>query len=162
MNGSERERAERFRTVVEPEVGFLYRVAHALEHNAADAEDLAQEALLRAYRGLDSFDGDNVRGWLVTIVRNAQRNAHRRVRPEAVDPDFVAATVDPVDRDPALLAERSDVDRVVRDAVNALDPVYRDTISLVDVDGLTYAEAAQVLGIDQATLYRKRKKLGLE
>ena len=149
--------------LVEPEVGFLYRVANALEHNRADAEDLVQETLLRAYRSLDGFDGANVRGWLVTILKNTQRNQHRRTRPEAVDPEVAAATVDPVDRDPALLAERSDVERTVLAAIEDLDPTYRDTVLLVDVDGLTYAEAADVLGVPLGTimsrLHRGRRQI---
>ncbi len=163
MSSSAASRTERFRTLVEPEVGLLYRVAHALERNAPDAEDLVQETMLRAYRSLDTFDGVNVRGWLVTILRNAQRNLHRRARPEAVDPEIAAATVDPVDRDPALLAERSDVERTVLAAVDELDPVYRDTVALVDVDGLTYAEAAEVLGVPVGTimsrLHRGRRQI---
>ena len=64
-----------------PEIDVLYRVALSLTHNAADAEDVVQETLMRAYRSIERFDGRHARAWLLTILRNANINRSRRRRP---------------------------------------------------------------------------------
>lgn len=71
-----------FNRLVLPEVDVMWRVALSLTRNRADAEDLVQESLLRAYRAIDTFDGRYPRAWLLTILRNTERNRHRRRRPE--------------------------------------------------------------------------------
>lgn len=64
-----------------PELDLLLRVALALTRNHADAEDLVQDTLLRAYRSIDRFDGQHPRAWLLTILRRAHINRNRRQRP---------------------------------------------------------------------------------
>lgn len=77
-----------FADYVLPEVDTLYRAALSLTRNHADAEDLVQDTLLRAYRSIDRFDGRHPRAWLLTILRNAHINRQRRPRPELLhDPD---------------------------------------------------------------------------
>ena len=74
--------------MVLPEVDVMWRVAMSLTRNRANAEDLVQESLLRAYKAIDSFDGRYPRAWLLTILRNTERNRHRRRRPELLsDPE---------------------------------------------------------------------------
>ncbi|MGH9268240.1 MAG: sigma factor, partial [Acidimicrobiales bacterium] len=74
---------------VVPEIEVLLRVARTIVSRPADAEDLVQETLLRAYRGIKSFDGRHPRAWLLTIMRNAHVNSVRRRRPELLDdPDL--------------------------------------------------------------------------
>ncbi|MGH4024005.1 MAG: sigma factor, partial [Pseudonocardiaceae bacterium] len=67
-------RHKAFAEYVLPEVDVLYRVACALTSQPADAEDLVQETLLRAFRFIDRFDGQHPRAWLLTILRNAEHN----------------------------------------------------------------------------------------
>lgn len=84
-----------FDAVVLPELDVLFRVARSLTHTGADAEDLVQETLLRAYRSMGTFDGRHARAWLLTILRNAERNRHRRQRPALLaDGDAMAAEID--------------------------------------------------------------------
>ena len=67
-----------FNRLVLPEVDVMWRVAMTLTRNRADAEDLVQESLLRAYKAIEGFDGRYPRAWLLTILRNTERNRHRR------------------------------------------------------------------------------------
>ena len=69
---------EAFRLFVEPEIPVLLRVARSLTGGSADAEDLVQETLIKAYGALDNFDGANPRAWLLTILRNAAHNVWRK------------------------------------------------------------------------------------
>lgn len=142
---------------VEPEIEVLLRVARTVTGSWADAEDLVQDTLVRAYRGIGGFDGAHPRAWLLTILRNTNANSHRRQRPDLLDADgelerhrpaFGAAV--------APSPERIITDRVLGDdlqcAVDALDDRFRIVLLLVDVDDLAYAEAADVLGIPVGTV----------
>src|SRR5919204_17709 len=81
-------RRQAFATYVLPEVEVLLRVALTLTAQPADAEDLVQDTLLRAYGAVDRFDGRHPRAWLLTIMRRAEINRHRRRRPQLLaDPD---------------------------------------------------------------------------
>ncbi len=77
--------AERFRHDVTPELAVLLRVAGRLTGNPQDAEDVVQEPLIRADRAIDRFDGRHPRAWLLTILRNASHNLHRKTRPQLAD-----------------------------------------------------------------------------
>lgn len=156
---------EIFNRLVLPEVDVMWRVAMSLTRNRADAEDLVQESLLRAYRAIDGFDGRYPRAWLLTILRNTERNRHRRRRPELLsDPDIAeergpATEPDDVER----RAEESEFDAAVSAALEELPENFRGVIELVDIDGLTYQEAADVLEIPLGTvmsrLHRARRRI---
>ena len=75
----------RFDRFVVPEIEVMLRVARSLTASAAEAEDLVQDSLLRAFRSIDTFDGRHPRAWLLTIVRNTNINRNRRQRPVLVD-----------------------------------------------------------------------------
>ncbi len=148
-----------------PEIEVLLRVAHSLTRNHAEAEDLVQDTLLRAYRGIDGFDGRHARAWLLTILRNTHINRNRRRRPELLrDPDaaddrMIALAAD--ERTDSFVDDEVDVE-IVR-ALDALDAPFRSVIDLVDIDGLTYAEAAEVLDVPIGTvmsrLHRARSRI---
>ena len=72
--------ARSFDAFVGPHLPVLLRVAGSLCRNPHDAEDLVQDTLIRAFKGLDGFDGTYPRAWLLTIMRNANINRHRRQR----------------------------------------------------------------------------------
>lgn len=155
-----------FATYVLPEVDVLLRVAHTLVPRSADAEDLVQDTLLRAYKSIDSFDGRHPRAWLLTIMRNAQINRTRRRRPELLDDP--EATLDRTsDRNADVTAESIVVDEMFDSAVvSALDALprrFRQVVELVDIDELTYAEAAEVIGVPVGTvmsrLHRARARV---
>lgn len=154
-----------FNRLVLPEVDVMWRVAMSLTRNRADAEDLVQESLLRAYKAIDGFDGRYPRAWLLTILRNTERNRHRRRRPELLsDPDMVEergprTEADEVER----RVEDHDFDEAVTRALQELPENFRRVIELVDVDGLTYQEAADVLDVPLGTvmsrLHRARRRI---
>lgn len=154
-----------FETYVLPEIEVLLRVANSLTRNHAEAEDLVQDSLIRAYRGISRFDGRHPRAWLLTILRNTHINRNRRRRPELLrDPD--AATDRLVS---AASDERTDagvddeIDAEIIRALDSLDEPFRRVVELVDIDGLTYAEAAEVLDVPVGTvmsrLHRARSRI---
>jgi RNA polymerase sigma-70 factor (ECF subfamily) len=154
-----------FETYVLPEIEVLLRVANSLTRNHAEAEDLVQDALIRAYRGIGGFDGRHPRAWLLTILRNTHINRNRRRRPELLrDPDaatdrMISAASD--ERTDAGVDNEIDVE-IIR-ALDSLDEPFRRVVELVDIDGLSYAEAAEVLDVPVGTvmsrLHRARSRI---
>ena len=148
-----------------PEVEVLLRVAHSLTRNHAEAEDLVQDTLLRAYRGIATFDGQYPRAWLLTILRNTHINRNRRRRPELLrDPDTTFDRLAAMASDERTDAAVDDeLDTEIAQALGALDEPFRRVVELVDIDGLTYAEAASVLGVPEGTvmsrLHRARSRI---
>ena len=156
-----------FGQYVVPEIDVLLRVAHTLVPRPADAEDLVQDTLLRAYRSIESFDGRHPRAWLLTIMRHAQINRTRRRRPELLDDLDAAFTLlgdeDEQRNSPEAIVVGASFDAVVLDALDALPDRFRKVVELVDVDGLTYNEAAQAIGVPVGTvmsrLHRARTRI---
>ena len=166
-------RRRAFAEVVEPEIEVMLRVARSITGSAADAEDVVQESLVRAFRAIDRFDGRHPRAWLLTIVRNTNANMHRRRRPVAVDdwelihasrPAFGAAESPGAEE--LYVVEK--LDGALGAAVAGLNPKFRSALVLVDVHDLSYAQAAAVLGVPVGTVMsrlsrardRVRKTLG--
>lgn len=163
----DRDRVAAFEQHVLPYLDVLLRVALALTRNYADAEDLVQDTLLRAYRSIDRFDGQYPRAWLLTILRRAHINQNRRRRPTLLaDQDAtlrqLAATSDGWD-DPERLVVDNKFDGAVAEAFYALPASFRQVVELVDISGLSYREAATVLSIPVGTvmsrLHRARAKM---
>ncbi len=156
-----------FDRYVVPEIEILYRVARSITRNPTDAEDLVQDTMLRAYRAVGRFDGRHPRAWLLTILRNAQINRVRRKRPELLrDPDAAMerlADADSDDLGPEALVVESEYDAGVQEAVDALPDKFRSVVELVDIQGLAYAEAAEILGVPTGTvmsrLHRARTRI---
>ncbi|MGI8425802.1 MAG: RNA polymerase sigma factor [Actinomycetota bacterium] len=160
-----REAVERF---VVPEIGLLYRVAFGLTRNQADAEDLVQDTLLRAFRGIDGFDGKYPRAWLLKILRNTHINRARKRKPELLLPgDEMVSVTDAsgnASEDSTQLAALNNAfGAEVASAFKALPDKFRSVVELVDVDGLSYQDAAAFLSIPQGTvmsrLHRGRARL---
>jgi RNA polymerase sigma-70 factor (ECF subfamily) len=159
-------RGQAFAAYVLPEVEVLLRVAMTLTAQPADAEDLVQDTLLRAYRAVDRFDGRHPRAWLLTIMRRAEINRHRRRRPHLLDDpdadlDRLSSTGAGGSAEEIVVGEA--FDEVVDEALCALPDKHRQVVQLVDVDGLTYAEAARLLDVPEGTvmsrLHRARKRI---
>jgi RNA polymerase sigma-70 factor (ECF subfamily) len=157
-----------FEHYVLPEVEVMLRVARSLTRNRADAEDLVQDTLIRAFKAIDRFDGRHPRAWLLTILRNTHINRNRRRRPELLrDPDtqldrLAQSPADDEASRPDRFVDRQ-FDAAVEQALQALTAPFGEVIELVDIDGLSYAEAAEALGIPVGTvmsrLHRARKKI---
>jgi RNA polymerase sigma-70 factor (ECF subfamily) len=152
-----------FERWVLPELPTMYRVALAITGDRAEAEDVVQDSLLRAYRALDRFDGTRPRAWLLTIVRNTHINRNRRRRPMLLgDPDDINR------RAPSAPGADAQViaavfDSRVEAALQALPADQRSVIQLVDVAALSYQQAADALGVPVGTvmsrLHRGRKRI---
>lgn len=146
-----------FRTYVEPEIEVLLRVGRTLTGNAAEAEDLVQDTLVRAWRAVGRFDGEHPRAWLLTILRNTHRNSHRRRRPDLVHEAHTLPGARPAfGADAHASPEELVLDRTLaaplERAVASLDPRFRTVLLLIDVDGLSYAETARALSIPVGTV----------
>ena len=154
-----------FERFVLPEVEVLLRVANSLTRNHAEAEDLVQDTMLRAFRSIDGFDGRHPRAWLLTILRNTHINRNRRRRPELLrDPD--AATdrmISAASHERADASIDDEIDAEILRALASLDEPFRQVVELVDIGGLTYAEAAEVLDVPVGTvmsrLHRARSRI---
>jgi RNA polymerase sigma-70 factor (ECF subfamily) len=152
----------------------VYGAAYRLTRNPRDAEDLVQDAMLRAYRFWDSFQEDsNCKAWLLRIVTNTFINEYQRKKrgrevldaataeQHATDGVLIHAEVGQQDPERALL-ERSVSDDVQR-ALDALPEDFRTAVVLCDVQGLSYKEIAEVMecpvGTVMSRLFRGRKLL---
>lgn len=164
-----RGRDEAFARYVVPELDVLLRVARSLTGRTTDAEDLVQDALLRAYRGIDAFDGQHPRAWLLTILRNTHLNRNRRRRPVLLnDQDstferLAATAATPGSEGPEGVIVGAQFDAVISEALNNLPERYRRVVALVDIEGLHYSEAAEALAIPIGTvmsrLHRARSRM---
>lgn len=155
--GSTAERQRDFRTYVEPEIDVLLRVAQTLTGSWVDSEDLVQDTLVRAYRAIDRFDGAHPRAWLLTILRHTHLNSTRRQRPDLAPEGMDLATQRPAfGAWTTASAEETVTDRLLDDdverAVASLDPRFRTVLMLIDLEQLTYAETAQLLGLPLGTV----------
>lgn len=156
-----------FSKYVLPELEVLMRVARSITGNPTDADDLVQDTLLRAYKSIDRFDGRYPRAWLLTIMRNAQINRVRRKRPELMrDPEVTLAIVANSDSDamtPESAVLDTTFDAAIERSMRSLTPQFREAIHLVDIEGLSYNEAAAVLDVPVGTvmsrLHRGRKQI---
>ncbi|MEU9794141.1 sigma-70 family RNA polymerase sigma factor [Streptomyces sparsogenes] len=155
----------KFAQYVLPEVEVLLRVAMSLTAQPADAEDLVQDTLLRAYRAVGRFDGRHPRAWLLTIMRHAEVSRRRQRRPHLLDdPD---TELDRLASAPGATPEELVVDTAFDEAVEAAFTALplrdQQVVRLVHVDGLSYAEAARVLGVPKGTvmsrLHRARNRI---
>jgi len=138
----------------------IYRSALRLTHNRAEAEDLAQDTCVRAFRSFHRFNpGTNCRAWLFTILRNAFRDRLRRGGRERLDPEaadwegewqsatVVAPTGQP-EEEFFLTALAGDVERALR----ALPLPFREVVMLSDLEELSYKEIAEVVGCPVGTV----------
>lgn len=160
-----RERTQRFEALVMPHLEAAYNVARWMTRNASDAEDIAQEAMLRAFRFFDTFRGEDGRVWLLTIVRNTYLTWIRRQAPQQNSAEFderihtdLEAAVTP---ERSVLAQAKSED--VRRAIEQLPPEYREVILMREIEELSYKEMAAItqspLGTVMSRLSRARSML---
>ena len=144
-----------------PHIDDCYRLARWLTGDAADAEDVVQEACLQAFRGISGFNGSNARAWMLTILRHAAYRWLRKNRPAALiavdDVDALAgrqgngAAGPGVETPEAVLIAKSDAARLEA-AIAGLPVAFRETLVLRDVQGLNYRDIAEVTGVPIGTV----------
>ena len=155
-----------FDQVVLPHLDAAYNLARWLTRNGHDAEDVVQEAFLRALRFFGGFHGGNSRAWLLAIVRNTSYDWLRRHRPSEVSASFDEEVHSAVDRSPDpedLLMEKADRLRL-RDALETLPLAWREVLILRELEGLSYKEIADIAGIKMGTVMSRlaRARAGLQ
>jgi RNA polymerase sigma-70 factor (ECF subfamily) len=158
---SDKAAAERFREVVLPHIADALSLARWLTGNEADAEDVLQDACLKAHAGIATYAGGNARAWLLAIVRNASYSWLARNRPRSVvavgdlsDLDDVAmhdhGLPDTDSPEASLIAKANTA--ALEAAIAALPQQFRETLVLRDINGLSYREIATLLGVPLGTV----------
>ena len=152
-------RRQKFDRVVAVYHADMYRYAAWLSRDRSIAEDVVQEALLRAWKSLDSLRDDAAdKHWLLTIVRRENARYFERKRLETVDVDDLSPAQE------ALIAESEDEQlQVVREAIYRLEDDYREPLVLQVLMGYSTTEIAELMGLKQGAvltrLHRARHKL---
>ncbi|EON11397.1 MULTISPECIES: RNA polymerase sigma factor [Pandoraea] len=154
----------RFETLALPHLDAAYNLARWLSGSASDADDIVQEAFLRALRFFDGFRGESARAWLLAIVRNTWLTEWRRRSDAADGTPFDEATHglhgdawlpgwdDTAPGDPEMLAVRRDECALVRDALAALPVVFREVLVLREMEDMSYREIETILGVPAGTV----------
>lgn len=162
---------EQFEREALPQIDLLYRYALRFADDSSQAEDWVQDAFLKAYRGWHTYrPGTNIRAWLLTILRNtiiSHRRRTRRVEPvDFADVERYSLYERFQESDPEGRFFSSFVSGAVVRALAKLPDKLREVVVLSDMEGLSYAEAAEVLGIPLGTvksrLFRGRRVLQAE
>jgi RNA polymerase sigma-70 factor (ECF subfamily) len=161
--------SEAFRALVERHSRSVFRLAYRMTGNEQDAEDVVQESFLRAYRQLGRFESRaNFGTWLYRIVANcsvdlmrSKQARHDQVRGESLDE---AVEMPPAQTPgPERLAQSAEIERRVRDALNALSPLERAAFTLRHYEGRSIDEIGRTLGLGTSaakhSVFRAVKKL---
>ncbi len=166
--------AHEFETQALPHTESLYNTALRLTRNPADAEDLVQEVFYKAFRSIDQFEpGTNLRAWLFKILVNTHISQYRRSSkdPTASGYDDVEefSMYSQVHSRAESLTDSPDsvlnqfLEKDIRNAIERLPEAFRDVVLLIDVEGFSYQEAADILNVPVGTimsrLFRSRKML---
>jgi RNA polymerase sigma-70 factor, ECF subfamily len=155
----------RFEMLVLPHLDAAFNLARWLVRSAADAEDVAQEAMLRSYRFFPGFHGGDVRAWLLQIVRNTcytwlEKNHRVKNSTEFDETQHLHPSPSP-----ETLAITSDDRERLTHALESLSPQFREVIVLRELEGCSYKEIAAItsipIGTVMSTLSRARRQLQL-
>src|SRR5580704_17022205 len=131
-----------------------YTLARYLMRHEHDAQDIVQEAYLRALRHFDPYSIADARAWLLTIVRHccfSWKTKHRADAQSVEYDDRLHAQADPAPNPEALTIAHSTRD-TIRAAVDALPTEFREVIVLREIEGLAYRDIAQVVGVPIGTV----------
>jgi RNA polymerase sigma-70 factor (ECF subfamily) len=172
-----KERAQ-FEEAVLPHLDALYGSAYRLTRNGGDAEDLVQDALLRAYRFWDSFqEGSNCKAWLFKILTNTFINSYKRKKRSKEILNAAVAEQESTDgvlihaqalsqRTPAELIVEQSLSEDVERALAAIPADFRVAVVLCDIEGFSYKEIAEIIecpvGTVMSRLHRGRRLLHKE
>jgi len=153
------DRRRRFEAQALPHLDAAYNLARWLVRPPLDADDIVQEALLHAFKGFDSFRGDNVKPWLLAIVRNCFLTAVRQTRRRRNEPipsddelgaDDAAWVSDEPDAEIVLI--RADERRQLHEVVAKLPQEFREVLVLREIEDLSYRDIAHITGAPIGTV----------
>ena len=143
-----------FEALALPHLDAAYNLARWLSRSSADADDIVQDAMLRAFRAFGGFRGENIRPWLLAIVRNCWRNraadTHRRgqtVLPDEDDRPLISDAPDP-----EAEAARSSESRRLQAVIAGLPEAFREVLILREVEDMSYLEMAEATGAPIGTV----------
>ena len=150
----------RFEEIALQHLGAAYSLARWLVHNEHDAEDVVQEAYLRALKFFSGYYGGDSRAWLLTIVRNTcytwlQRNRSVRLT-ESIDDNIDEIGLDFADPEVLLLQQLDS--QMVRAALQELPLEFREVVVLREMEGLAYKEIAGIVDIPIGTVMSRLKR----
>jgi RNA polymerase sigma-70 factor (ECF subfamily) len=151
---------------------LLFGIALRLLNDEDVAADAVQEALISAFRRFNTFRGDSLRSWLARVVVNACYDEMRKKRrqhsvplelfnAEGEEIETSYWLVDP-QADPELQYESSELEIAIQNSLDKLPPIYRLMLVLVDVEGLSYEEAASAAGIPVGTVKSRLARARLQ
>jgi RNA polymerase sigma factor (sigma-70 family) len=149
--------AQRFEKLVLPHMNSAFNVARWLTRNDQDAQDVVQEAYLRAFRFFDTFRGEDARAWLLAIVRNTfytwyqQEHAADTTIFEEELHSLETCGADRDDSPEAMLVRNENVQQVHK-ALRSLRLDYREVVVLRELEELSYKEIASIVGIPIGTV----------
>jgi RNA polymerase sigma-70 factor (ECF subfamily) len=143
-----------FERAVLPHLDAAYNLARWLLRNDQDAQDVAQEAYLRAFRFFPGFRGGDARAWLMKIVRNSCYTWLQANRPlqDAAEFDENLFRPDSCAPNPEEAVLQDDSDALVRKAMEKLPPNYREVLILRELEGMSYKEIADITGMPAGTV----------
>lgn len=150
----EQDKLARFEQSIMPHMNAAYNLARWLSSNDSDAQDIVQEAYLRAFKFFSGFRGGNSRAWLLRIVRNAFYDWLKKNRGEEISEPFdeqIHDGVDETQRPDALLLEKSDHELLDK-AIASLPVEFREILVLRELEGFSYREISEVANIPLGTV----------
>ena len=143
-----------FEQVVLPHLDAAYNLARWLVRNKHDAEDVVQEAYLRAFKFFGGYQGGDARAWVLKIVRNTSYTFLEKNRPadlaEEFDEKIHTAKAEQPDAEAALL--QSADSRMLREALDELPVNFREVLVLRELEGMSYKEIAEVMDVPIGTV----------
>ncbi len=169
----DKELAQRFESTVSPHLDAAYNLARWLARDPHDADDVVQEAYLRAFRFFGGFRGGDGRAWLLTIVRNTfytwveQRRHHKsevEYNDESIGLQMQEAHGDPAlhGTDPEKLLLRAADQQLVESAMLRLAPEFREILVLRELEELSYKEIAEIVGVPLGTVMSRLSRARLQ
>jgi RNA polymerase sigma-70 factor (ECF subfamily) len=151
---SQRGAQSHFEQTILPHLDAAYNLARWIMSNDQDAEDMVQEAYLRAYQYFSGFHGDNSRAWLLTIVRNTCYTWLKENRSLSVmvdlDEEMLDGDADTID--PESVLQRASSLQLIRQALEKLPVEFRELIVLREFEEMSYKEIASITGIPMGTV----------
>jgi len=164
-------RPDLFYSLIEPYERTVFAIAYSVLNNAADAEEVAQEAFLKALKGLHSFRGDaKFSTWLVQIALNEARarlrqnrsHLHQSLEESSADSEYMPMDLADWREIPSEALERKELTQRIEQTLETLRPIYREVLVLRDIQHLSIAETSQALGISEDLVRTRLRRARLQ